>query len=153
MEKIKIKEILVNTCKKELEKQLGTLKQAMEDAQSEANQHIGAMESRYDSFKEEAQARVSGFAKQIFEKRQLYPEITKINPKIINESVSHGSVVKTNVENYFISAFIVNDSINIDGDDYFPISLNSPLGRAMEDRKTGDSIEIGSDIIKISDVF
>ena len=153
MEKIKIKEILVNTCKKELEKQLGTLKQAMEDAQSEANQHIGAMESRYDSFKEEAQARVSGFAKQIFEKRQLYPDIVKINPKIINESVSHGAVVITDVENYFISAFILNDSINIDGDDYFPISLNSPLGLAMEGKKAGESIEISSDIIKITDVF
>ena len=74
MEKVKIREILINTCKKELEKQLNELKKAMDDAQFEANQHIGAMESRYDSFKEEAQARVSGFARQIDAKKRVFPE-------------------------------------------------------------------------------
>jgi|TARA_B100000315_G_scaffold254737_1_gene296442 transcription elongation GreA/GreB family factor len=153
MEKIKIKEILVNTCKKELQNQLNELKKAMDDAQFEANQHKGAMESRYDSFKEEAQARVSGFAKQIDTKMRVVPEITKISTKALNNSVVHGSVVKTDVENYFFSAYIVDNPINIDGEDYLPISINSPLGINAEGKKVGDSVKIGDDVIKIRDVF
>jgi len=41
-----------------------TIKQR-DEAQQEANSHVGAMESRYDTFKEEAQYLVSGCNKQI----------------------------------------------------------------------------------------
>ncbi|SVC65091.1 uncharacterized protein METZ01_LOCUS317945 [marine metagenome] len=153
MEKVKIREILINTCKKELEKQLNELKKAMDDAQFEANQHIGAMESRYDSFKEEAQARVSGFARQIDTKRRVFPEITRINAKSLHDSVGHGSVVKTDGENYFFSAYILDKPINIDGENYLPISMNSPLGVALEGKKPGESVKIGNDMIKICSIF
>jgi|TARA_B100001964_G_C14254932_1_gene611866 transcription elongation GreA/GreB family factor len=153
MDKIKIKEKLVNVCRKELDKQLDELIKAMNDAQFEANQHIGAMESRYDSFKEEAQARVNGFARQIDTKRRILPAITKINIKNLYNSVVHGSVVQTDQENYFICAYIVDNPINVDDKDYLPISMNSPLGIAIEGKKSGDSVEIGGDVVNIYDVF
>ena len=52
-ENLQIKKKLIEICKHELETRIELHKRAMEEAQEEANAHKGAMESRYDSFKEE----------------------------------------------------------------------------------------------------
>jgi hypothetical protein len=50
-----------------LEIAISDAESARQDAQTEANYHVGAMQSRYDSFKEEAQYLAAGQTKRIFE--------------------------------------------------------------------------------------
>ena len=61
--------------------------------------------------------------------------------------------VQTERENYFFSAYILDNPINIDGENYLPISMNSPLGVALEGKKPGESVKIGNDMIKICSIF
>ena len=153
MDVIEIKKKLHKMCKKQIEKDIILTTKAMEDAQFEANQHKGAMESRYDTFKEEAQARVSGFAQQLHEKSKLLATIVNINPTNQHSQVAKGSVVETDKEHYFISAYIFDDPLTIAGKEYLPISIESPLGQLLSGKKPGDEVELMVGIIKIISVF
>ncbi len=64
MTPLKIKKQLVEFIIKDLDNKIHSYEDEMKKAQKEANSHIGAMESRYDTFKEEAQMLTDGFARQ-----------------------------------------------------------------------------------------
>ncbi|MFC1760439.1 hypothetical protein ACFLZD_02840, partial [Candidatus Neomarinimicrobiota bacterium] len=103
MNESNIKKILLEKCKNELESEIDILKKAINDAQFEANQHKGAMESRYDTFKEEAQARKSGFELQLFKKYKILNLLKSIHENSICKNVGVGAIVETSKDNYFIS--------------------------------------------------
>lgn len=65
MDDLEIKNQLLEQVQSKLQTKILELKKAMDDAQQEANAHIGAMASRYDTFKQEAQALRDGFALQV----------------------------------------------------------------------------------------
>lgn len=57
MSQIEIKKKIIELLRLELENKTDFLKNAIDDAQKEAASHKGRMESRYDTFKEEAQTK------------------------------------------------------------------------------------------------
>ncbi len=130
MDKIAIKERLIEICRIKIQERIDLLKASMNAAQHEANQHIGAMQSRYDTFKEEAQALRDGFARQVDEATQNLKLIKQLSPKLV-DSVQLGAIVETSEMNYFISINILDKPISIDGKEYFPISLNSPICQVL----------------------
>ena len=150
---VEIKEGLLKICKEELNKQLHSLINAMDVAQGEANEHIGAMESRYDSFKEEAQQRVSGFARQIDEKKGQLPLLSSINPSTVSDKVQHGSIVKTIGRNYFFSAYIFTDPVEVGGELYFPVGIDSPIGNHFVGKSAGDTVTFNENSIELISVF
>ncbi|PIY59429.1 hypothetical protein COY96_01905 [Candidatus Wolfebacteria bacterium CG_4_10_14_0_8_um_filter_37_11] len=95
MNQIKIKNKLVEFSKLELEKKIDFLREAIDDAQKEAASHKGRMKSRYDTFKEEAQAAVGSYEKQLFDIRQLLSFINEIPFEITNK-IKLGSIIETN---------------------------------------------------------
>ncbi len=149
---LEIKHKLLDICKKELNVQILGLIEAMDIAQGEANEHIGAMESRYDSFKEEAQQRVSGFARQIHEKKGLIPKLAAIDPKKEHKLVSHGSLIRTDGRNYFFSAYIFTDPVEIDGELFFPVGIDSPIGYLFEGKAPKDTVSFNGTDIQILSV-
>ena len=61
-----------------LEERLAAAVRYREDAQSEANSHVGAMESRYDTFKEDAQYLAAGHERAIARLREQLGELRAI---------------------------------------------------------------------------
>ncbi len=135
-EKCLIKKQLIEECKKILEREIVETKKAMDDAQEEANFHKGAMESRYDTFKEEAQYKAGAYAKKLV---QLGEQLANINMfKIeLHDSIKVGSIVFTSDKNYFLIGFFTSEPIQLNGKSFNLISPNSPFGQKLLNRKKG----------------
>ncbi|MBP93933.1 MAG: transcription elongation factor [Flavobacteriaceae bacterium] len=61
-----------------------------------------------------------------------------INPKKSFDTISLGSIVKTTQNTFFIS--ISMGTIDIGNNNYFGISLLSPIGQLLKGKQVGDSI-------------
>lgn len=154
MEKIEIKKTLFDFCRKFLEEKMKFHSDMMEEEQKIANMYKGAMESRYDTFKEEAQARKDGHAKKVEYFLKLQSELLSIIPNSINEEVRPGSVViLSSGVNFYIFAFITEDDIEVGDLEITPISLSSPIGSIIAGKKAGDTFRFNGKIVEISDVF
>ena len=78
-------------------------------------------------------------------------DLEKFDPKIIHEKVEFGSLVLSNQGNYFVSIGIGN--MEIEGMKYFAISLASPIGQLINNRKVGDLIHFRGTDIKIEKII
>lgn len=115
------------------------------DAQAEANYHIGAMASRYDTFKEEAQYLVDAQKLRVLELSVLlaeYEGLIRDLPKAMHQRVMLGAcVILTNEQSpryFFISPATIGAALVIDGISYHSIAITAPLirpfvGKALYD--------------------
>lgn len=152
MDKIELKKILIAHCMTKLQHSADELKKAMDSAQEEANAHKGAMQSRYDTFKEEAQALRNGFAQQLDSVLRTSSIINQISPQI-TDNIQLGSVVETSDGNYFISTGIVDEPIKVDGKEYLFINFGSPICQALKSSRVGDKVSFRGKNIEIVDIF
>lgn len=66
------------------------------------------------------------------------------------QKVAFGSLVKTNTGNYFAS--INFGRLSLDGEDYYAISLASPIGQVLVEKKVGDKVLFQGKEMKILDI-
>ncbi|MEK7553209.1 MAG: GreA/GreB family elongation factor [Patescibacteria group bacterium] len=151
MNQIEIKKKIIELSILELEKKMDFLKKAVDGAQKEAAAHKGRMESRYDTFREEAHAKRDDYKKQLFNIQEILFVINKIPIKITNIA-QLGSIIEINESNYFISVGILNN-IGVDGKKYKLISPESPIGQIFLGKKPGDEFEFRGKKIKINNIF
>jgi len=78
-------------------------------------------------------------------------ELNKINLQKKYEKVESGGLVKTNTENYFIS--IGMGKLIIDDEIIYAISLASPIGMLLKDKKPGNKINFNNREIVIEEIF
>ena len=121
--------------------------QARDIAQTEANQHVGRMESRYDTFKQEAQydvaaqeSRITEYAKGIDQIQTLLADSDDLNPSV---AVRIGSVVKLKSETGEEKFYILSPAgggivVAEDGVSIFTLTPGSPLGKQLLGLKVGD---------------
>lgn len=140
LDRTQIKKELINRCRQRLQEEMSLIQKTMDEAQDDANAHKGAMESRYDTFKEEAQAKKDAYSRQVVEVNKLISLLMTIDPSRGLSQVSVGAIVETEKEVFFISANIFNEPIVVGETLYTLISLNSPIGQKMRGKKAGDVI-------------
>lgn len=151
-EKILIKKKLIDECKRILQEEVYHTKKAMDEAQEEANSHKGAMESRYDTFKEEAQYKAGAYAKKLIQLNQQLTQLNLMKLELHNE-VKLGSIIITPEKKYFVIGYLSAEPINIDGESFNLISLSSPLGQKLFNKKAGDVVFLNNKEIKIEQIF
>lgn len=74
---------------------------------------------------------------QLSKSLQLKNELSKIDVNKTHPKIEFGSVVKTNHGKYFISIGI--GKVIVNNNDYFSISLASPIGKLLFHKKVGES--------------
>ncbi len=77
--------------------------------------------------------------------------LKSISPNTVSDSVIIGSVVKTTTNNFFIS--VSAGKIEIPDGSFFAISLHSPIGMLLLNKKKGDQIEFNGNSFKITEVI
>ncbi|MBZ0181545.1 MAG: GreA/GreB family elongation factor [Melioribacteraceae bacterium] len=152
MHKAEIKKKLIEEVKEELKRKAVFLKEMIDDAQEEANFHKGAMSSRYDTFKEEAQAKRDSYAKQLQGVITTMTLVSKIPSKLCVKG-EFGSVIETDKKSFFLFANVMDEPILINGKSYYPISPISPLGKAIISRSAGETVSFNQVHYLIIDVF
>ncbi|MFC6999387.1 hypothetical protein [Rufibacter roseus] len=124
---------------------------AMEDAQESANESQGAIEDKFESFREACHIQRDMFAKQLDEAIGKLSILKRIVRNKVNDTVTLGSVVRTDAQNYFISVSL--GEITVDGEKYFAISPASPVFQAMAEKGKGDTFTFRDKSIKILEVL
>ena len=96
------KKRLLQECTRILNAQIKAAKDAMDEAQESANEHQGAMEDKFESFRENCQIQRDMYARQLDELIRTQSILRNINATRSNREVSMGAVVQTELQNYFI---------------------------------------------------
>lgn len=133
-----------------LNTQINAAREAMEDAQNSANEHDGAMEDKFESFRENCQIQRDMYARQLDELISTMALLRRINATKVNHDVSLGAVVHTELQNYFIGVSL--GEIKIDGESYFAISGMSPIFKAMMGKTAGETFTFRDKEYKILQV-
>ena len=85
------------------------------------------------------------------EANKMLDGLKNISAKTISDQVILGSVVKTTINNFFIS--VSAGKIDIEDGSYFAISHHSPIGMLLLGKSKGDSIEFNGNKFTITEVI
>ncbi|MCP2045168.1 hypothetical protein [Pontibacter sp. HSC-36F09] len=150
-QELELKKKLLQESTKLLNRQIQAAKEAMDEAQESANEHHGAIEDKFESFREACQIQRDMYARQLDELMTTMGVLKRVNSTKENKEVSFGAVVMTELQNYFIGVSL--GEIKIDGESFYAISGLSPLYKAMEGKSSEESFEFRGKSYKVLQVF
>ncbi|MCJ8167382.1 hypothetical protein MKJ04_21250 [Pontibacter sp. E15-1] len=148
---LETKKRLLQECNRLLNAQIKAAKDAMDEAQESANEHQGAMEDKFESFRENCQIQRDMYARQLDELIRTMSVLRNINATKANKEISLGAVVHTELQNYFISVSL--GEIKLDEESFYAISGMSPLYKAMAGKTAGESFSFRDKTYKVLQVF
>nr|WP_321406563.1 hypothetical protein [uncultured Carboxylicivirga sp.] len=149
---IDIKQQLVHQMLEMLKEKMNILSTAMEETiESMQNDTKSSAGDKFETGREMMQIELNNLKSQMAHIKQSNNDLAKVNPSFINSKVSFGSLVKTNLGNYFIS--IALGKIKIDNQDYYSISLASPVGKILKDKQAGDDVQFNGKTLKIEEII
>ena len=90
---LELKKRLLQECTKVLNTQINAAKAAMDDAQESANEHQGAIEDKFESFREACQIQRDMYARQLDELITTMSVLKRINATKESKEVAFGAVV------------------------------------------------------------
>jgi transcription elongation GreA/GreB family factor len=144
-----VKETLLDLVIADIEKQIETVERGRKDALEESKAHKGAMASRYDTFKEEAQYLAGGFAARIQELTSLLFALKSLRMQVTaNSKVSGGAIVEVEDTNtgvktkYFLLPAGGGSVYEVNGEYYSTLTIQAPLARSLFGKTEGDEAEI-----------
>ena len=144
-----IKTVILDRIIEEVETQIKNAERGRLDAIEESKAHKGAMASRYDTFKEEAQYLAGGFAARLVELgktlgalksvRDYSPTITKGSGYAIVEVENLDDVSRVK---YFLLPAGGGNTYEVGGEEITILNVGAPLARAFIGSVAGDEIEV-----------
>ena len=150
-QELELKKRLLQECTRILNEQISAAKAAMDDAQESANESQGAIEDKFESFREACHIQRDMYAKQLDELITTMALLKRINATKACKEAAFGTVVQTDSHNYFIGVSL--GEINIDGTSFFAISGMSPVFKAMAGKTAGESFSFRDKTYHIQQVF
>lgn len=147
-----LKTSIINRILDEIQTQIQTATQGREDALEESRAHKGAMESRYDTFKEEAQYLANaqeGILAELTGAAVLLKSLRDNPPRGITQGCLYAIVEAEDLEDgstakYFLLPAGGGNTYEIDGEKITTLNVMAPLARAFIGVPPGD--EVGTTI-------
>lgn len=144
-----VKRFILDCLINKIQEQIENAERGRLDALEESKVHKGAMESRYDTFKEEAQYLASGYTVRLVELSKMLWALKSIrnSPPTIVKGSSYAIVEVENFEDgsrlkYFLLPAGGGNIYEIEGNRIIVINVGSPIGRALIGTVAGDEVEI-----------
>lgn len=83
--------------------------------------------------------------------QKMLDSLKTISPKMVSDTVVLGSLVKTTSNHFFIS--ISAGKVDIEGLSAFAISMNSPIGMLLKNKRKGDIVDFNGNAFTITEVI
>ena len=152
MTKTQIKEELLEECREFIQQRIDVSQKAMDSAQESANNETkSSAGDKFETGRAMMHAEVDKLARQLSESSRVKLLLEMVKPEMLYDQVRFGSVVKTDMANYFIA--ISAGRIIVDEVKYYAISPQAPLAVEMMQKKTGDTVSFNDKPMKILEVF
>lgn len=147
-----IKSKLFSECKKYVSEKIQREKSSLEELQESINEETKSVaDEDYDAGRAMLDNEKDKFELQLSESLKMKEFLEQINWNKVYEKIKPGCIVKTGMGNFFIAINI--GKILIDGEIYQSISLASPIGKIIADKKQGDIVDFRDNKIEILEVF
>lgn len=141
----------LNITKEVLFEKINVIEGALKDTQSSANSDTkSSAGDKHETSRAMAHIENERLAGQLANLQAQLNVLNRINPEITSEKVSFGSVVKTETNTFFISTGL--GKIENNGNPFFAIASNSPIGMQMIGKKIGAEIRVGNKVEILNDV-
>jgi transcription elongation GreA/GreB family factor len=144
-----IKTVVINKIIEEVEAQVQNAERGRLDAIAESKSHKGAMASRYDTFKEEAQYLAGGHNAQRIKLTKILDMLISIrnNPQIITKGSIYAIVEVSDLDDGSISKYFIlpaggGNTYDVDKEEITAINVGAPMARAFIGTVAGDKVEI-----------
>ncbi len=148
---IKLKALIVKRLIKAIDEKASIVKNeiqlAIESRDNETKSNVG---DKYETTREMMQLEIEKNMVQLNKYELQKNELLKINPIRKNSKVEFASLVFTTENTYFISIGL--GKIQIENEVVFCISLISPIGKALLNKKVGDEINFQDKKIAITGI-
>lgn len=149
---IEIKQRLHKACLQKLEQRINNAKASMEAAQEAANEETkSSAGDKYETGRAMMQQEQDKAAGQLIGALKLKKVLDQLNPDREQQVVGMGSLVKTSLGNFYISASI--GQLSLGGVDYMIISPVSPLAQQLAGLKAGEELDFNGRKFKIKQVI
>lgn len=143
-----IKEKLYNHCCEYLNSHIETNRYAIEEARQSAMSETKTVASEEpETGKERSQREMETLGRRLDEVIEQQEQLQSIDYKKTFTAAEPGALVETTVGIFYIS--LSADEIEIDGVEYCPVSLASPIGQSIAHKKAGESASFRGKTIKI----
>ncbi len=151
-EKIEIKKKLYEACTLFVDKRNQTIIDIIEsNRKALESENKSSAGDKHETGRAMLQLEIEKASQQFSSVRQMYKVLNRISSKANTVVISLGSVVKTTLNNYFISVSI--GEIYIEDEKYFAVSPKSPIGYLLLGKKKGDKTEFNGKTFQIIEVF
>jgi len=133
-----MKELLFNKLSDLLEDKLNLLNKAIKETiESRDLQTKSSAGDKHETSRAMMQIELDNLSMQLKKNNALKFELSKINLSKKHQVVDCGSLVLTNEGSYFISIGI--GKVVVDNETFYCVSLGSPIGKQLYNKKIGDS--------------
>ncbi|TGE28750.1 hypothetical protein [Hymenobacter metallicola] len=147
-----LKQRLLAECRRVQQQKADNARQAMLDAQESATESQGAIEDKFESFREACQIQRDLFARQLDEALTGLQALQRVpEARCPKDQPGVGTVVVTDSQRFYISVSL--GEIKVDGEPYFAISAFSPLFQAMATSRVGETFNFRGKHYHIEEVF
>ena len=134
-----IKNKLYDYCLNYVNERINSSQTAITVAQAAANEEgKSSAGDKYETGRAMMQLEIENNTSQLLQAKQLRQVLEHINVAITHSIVQQGALVETSQGTYFIA--IGAGLANIDSKPYYLISLASPIGAILKDKKVGDKV-------------
>ena len=134
-----IKEQLYQQCLDHVNDRLQTIEQTIQSNQkaltSETKSSAG---DKHETGRAMLQLEMEKAGQQLQSIRQMKQTLSRIDPVKTSEVISLGSLVQTNLANYFLS--VSAGQLQVENKTYFAISTSSPNGKLLLGKTAGEEI-------------
>lgn len=143
-----VKQELLKKCNEFVNNRLQTIQETISSNQkalsSETKSSAG---DKHETGRAMLQLEMEKAGKQLLSINEMKEVLSKIDILKSSKVVHLGSVVQTNSINYFLS--ISAGKLLVENQEYYAVSVSSPIGKSLLGKKEGDEILLNNKRIKI----
>ena len=147
-----LKARLFKLCKEAIDQRIAHAKETLDLAQESANDETkSSAGDKHETGRAMAQLEAEKATNQLNESLELRTSLDRIDPSMVTESVTVGSLVISKTTKFLIC--VSAGKLELGGTVYFAISPESPIGKLLLGKKKGDSITfngITHEILEVS---
>jgi len=148
---LEIKEQLYRHCHAYVERHIETNQKAIAQAQEAARSETKTVASEEpETGKERMQREIESYGRRLEESLAEKSVLDNLDFKKKHSKITAGALVETSLGCFYIS--LSADEIEIGGEEYCPISLASPIGQALKDKKIGETASFRGRDLAILDI-
>ena len=135
-----LKQLILNQLQKIIDKKIETVKTVIKSTKEARDSDTkSSAGDKHETGRAMMQIELEKNEVQLSRTLYLKNELSRINIQKEYNKVEFGSLVVTNQGNYFISIGI--GKIEVNNETYFSISIASPIGNLLHNKKIGDKVQ------------